>query len=128
MSHLLFGFCVVVAIYLAVLGGLLLAGRRTDAVAVARFIPDCIVLIKRLLVDPRVARRHKLLLGVFFAYLVSPIDLVPDFLPVIGQADDAIILGLTLRWVLGSAGEEVIRELWPGPEASLRAVLALSGQ
>ncbi len=67
MSHLLIALCVTTALYLALILGLLLAGRRTDAVALARFIPDCIVLIKRLLADPRVPRRHKLALGLLLA-------------------------------------------------------------
>jgi uncharacterized membrane protein YkvA (DUF1232 family) len=56
-----------------------------------------------------------------------PFDLIPDFIPIAGQLDDAIIVALALRAVLRAAGAEVIREHWPGPTASLDIVLRLSG-
>ena len=95
--------------------------------ALAGFVPDCAVLFKRLVGDGRVARRHKLLLLGTAAYLATPIDLIPDFLPVIGQADDALVVAFTLRRAAAAAGPEVVREHWPGPEASLRTVLRLAG-
>jgi uncharacterized membrane protein YkvA (DUF1232 family) len=61
-------------------------------------------------------------------YLVSPIDLVPDFIPVVGQLDDAILVALVMRYVVRRAGRDVVEELWPGPERGLAAVLALSSQ
>ena len=111
------------ALYAAFVVALLVAGRRGDARALAGFIPDCLVLLKRLLGDPRVPRRRKLILVVLAAYLAMPIDLVPDFLPVVGQLDDAVIAALALRAVLRGGGPELVREHWPGPEASLRVVL-----
>lgn len=116
----------VLVLWLALVAGLFLAGRREDARALAGFVPDCVVLVRGLLRDPRVPRRSKLALAVLVAYLASPIDLVPDFIPVAGQLDDAIVLALVLRGVLRAAGEAVIREHWRGPDRSLRAVLALS--
>jgi uncharacterized membrane protein YkvA (DUF1232 family) len=95
------------------------AGRRGDARALAGFIPDCVVLVKRLLGDRRVRRRDKLLLGLLAVYLASPIDLVPDFIPVAGQLDDAILMALVLRKVLRSTDEALLREHWPGPQRSL---------
>ena len=59
-------------------------------------------------------------------YLACPIDLIPDFVPVAGQLDDAIVLALLLRGVVRAAGPEIVREHWPGPERSLTAVLALT--
>jgi uncharacterized membrane protein YkvA (DUF1232 family) len=108
-------------------GALLLVslGRRTDARALARFLPDCAVLVKRLLGDPRVPRRRKLLLLLAAGYLALPFDLVPDFIPVAGQIDDAIVVAFVLRRLLRS-DESVLRELWPGPERSLELVLRLS--
>jgi uncharacterized membrane protein YkvA (DUF1232 family) len=105
-------------IYLLTVLALLRAGRRTDARALAGFVPDCIVLFKRLLVDPRLPWWRKALLAPLTAYLVTPIDLVPDFIPVAGQLDDAIIVSLVLRSVLRGSGE-LLREHWPGPESSL---------
>ena len=60
-------------------------------------------------------------------YLALPIDLVPDFLPGIGQLDDAVLLGLALRVVVRGGGIELVREAWPGPEASLTLVLRAAG-
>ena len=118
----------VLAVYAAGIVALLLAGRRTDARAWAGFVPDCLVLARRLLSDARVPRRPKLLLGALVAYLALPIDLVPDLLPVVGQLDDAIIVALVLRTFVRDAGAGLIREHWPGPDLSLRKVLRLAGR
>jgi uncharacterized membrane protein YkvA (DUF1232 family) len=59
-------------------------------------------------------------------YLATPVDLVPDFLPVVGQIDDAIIAALALRYALRAEGPELLRELWPGPEGSLALVVRLA--
>lgn len=105
---------------------LVLLGRRTEARALARFVPDCLVLFRRLLGDPRVPRARKLLLAGTLAYLALPFDLVPDFLPVVGQLDDVLVVALTLRLVVRSAGEPLAREHWPGPPESLAVLLRLS--
>ena len=91
-----------------------------------QFIPDCIVLVTRLARDPRVPRRRKVLLIALVAYLALPFDLVPDFIPVAGQLDDAIIVALVLRHFVRAGGEPMIGELWPGPEQSLALVLRLA--
>lgn len=113
------------ALYLAFVLVLLALGRRQDARAWAGFVPDCVVLFKRILGDSRVSRGRKLLIGVLVAYLAMPVDLVPDFIPVAGQLDDAIIAALVLRTVLRGAGPELVREHWPGPPASLELMLRL---
>ena len=123
---LLVASCVVV-VYAAFLVALLVAGRWKGARGVARFIPDCIVLLRRLLGDPRVPRRHKLLLAALIGYVVLPFDLVPDFIPVAGHIDDAVVVALALRFVLRSSGTQLLREHWPGPERSLAVVLRLIG-
>lgn len=105
---------------------LVAVGRRGDARALATFIPDCVLLAARLARDPRVPRRRKLLLLALAAYLASPIDLVPDVIPVVGQLDDAIIVALVLRHFVRAGGEPLIRELWPGPERSLALILRLA--
>ena len=104
---------------------LVAAGRRGDARAVATLIPDCIVLVTRLARDPRVPRRRKLVLLGLVGYLALPFDLIPDFIPVAGQLDDAIIVALVLRHLVRSGSEPLIRELWPGPERSLALILRL---
>ena len=118
---------IAVAVYVAFVLALLVAGRRTHARAVAGFVPDCIVLIKRLIGDRRISRAHKVPLVLLAGYLVSPIDLVPDFIPVAGQLDDAILVALALRFLTRAGGPDLVREHWPGPPESLRAVLRLAG-
>jgi uncharacterized membrane protein YkvA (DUF1232 family) len=83
------------------------------------------VLLKRLLGDERIPRRAKWPLLLLVPYLASPIDLVPDFVPVLGQLDDAALVALALRRVIRLAGPDVVTELWPGSERGLRFVLAL---
>ena len=97
-----------------------------DARAVARFGPDCAVLFGRLVRDGRVPRRQKVVLGGVAAYLALPFDLVPDFLPVVGQLDDALVVAWALRSVLRASGPELIREHWPGPPRSLELLLRLA--
>jgi uncharacterized membrane protein YkvA (DUF1232 family) len=118
---------VLLALYALLVVALLVAGRRTDARAVAGFVPDCIVLFKRLIADPAVSRRRKAVLVLLVAYLAMPFDLIPDFIPVAGQLDDAILVGLALRGLVRGAGPDLVRRHWPGPEGSLRVVLRLSG-
>jgi len=113
------------AVYAAFVAWLLLAGRREHARALAGFIPDCLILFRRLLRDDRVPRRRKLLLGALIGYLALPFDLVPDFIPVAGQLDDAIMVALVLRVVLRSSGPDLLREHWPGPASSLSVLLRL---
>lgn len=120
------GLGVLLAVYLLAVLALLAAGRRTDARALAGFIPDCIVLFRRLLADPRVPRSRKLLLGALIAYLALPIDLIPDIVPVAGQLDDAILVALVLRVVLRGGGIALLREHWPGPASSLALVTRLA--
>ena len=117
---------VTLAIYAAFVAALIIAGRRRDARALAGFIPDCIVLFRRLLADDRVPRRSKLLLAALIGYLAMPIDLIPDFIPVAGQLDDAIIVALVLRSVLRAGGPGLLREHWPGPPSSLNALTRLA--
>jgi uncharacterized membrane protein YkvA (DUF1232 family) len=126
-TWLLLAAAAALALYAAFVAGLVVTGRRADARALARFIPDCVVLVRRLLADPAVPRSSKLLLGGLVAYLASPIDLVPDFVPVAGQLDDALVVAWVLRAVLRRSGAQKLREHWPGPERSLAVLLRLTG-
>ena len=118
---------VLLLVYATVVLVLVALGRGADARALARFVPDCVVLFKRLLADPRVEWWRKALLVVVIVYLASPIDLVPDFIPVAGQLDDAILVVIALRVLLRGSGPRLLAEHWPGPDESLRAVLRLAG-
>jgi uncharacterized membrane protein YkvA (DUF1232 family) len=122
---------ITVAIFAALWGTLVLAlyatGRGEDAKELARFVPDCLVLVRRLLHDPRVARRHKALLLGLIAYLAFPFDLVPDFIPIVGQLDDALIVAWVLRRLVRGAGPEVVAQHWPGAQRPLRLVLRFAG-
>ncbi len=115
-----------VLIWLALVIALAAVGRREDARALASFIPDCVVLISRLMADDRVPRRRKLLLAALVAYLALPFDLVPDFIPIVGQLDDVLVVALVMRRFLRSGGDELVREHWPGPERSLALVLRVA--
>jgi uncharacterized membrane protein YkvA (DUF1232 family) len=123
---LLIAACAVL-VYAGFVVAIIVAGRPGVARDVARFIPDCIALVSDLLRDPRVPRRHKRLLGVLIGYLAFPFDIVPDFIPIAGHLDDALVLVLALRIVLRGSGSELVREHWRGPESSLAVVLRFAG-
>ena len=126
LQLLLLAFAVALAGYIALIAALVLAGRRSDARSLAGSIPDCVVLFKRLLADPRVARWRKATVAGLIVYLAMPIDVVPDFIPVAGQLDDAIVVALVLRTVLRSQGEPLLREHWPGPQQSLQFICRIA--
>jgi uncharacterized membrane protein YkvA (DUF1232 family) len=109
----------VAALYAALLAALLVAGRRRQLVALARLIPDSVGLVRGLVRDPRVPRRWRWALAGLLAYLVMPFDLVPDFLPVVGHVDDAVIVVVVLRGVLRAAGPVVVAEHWAGSQSVL---------
>ena len=123
---ILLGLAITLALYGAFLVALLVAGRRSDAQALATLIPDCLILFRALLRDPRVPRSRKLLLAALIGYLAMPFDLVPDFIPVAGQLDDAIVVALVLRGLVRSGGPELVREHWRGPDRSLAVILRLA--
>jgi uncharacterized membrane protein YkvA (DUF1232 family) len=126
VETLLVAACVCLALYAVAVLALALAGRRTDAIALARFIPDCVVLLKRLVTDPRVGRRRKIALVLVGGYLAMPFDLVPDFIPVAGQLDDAVLVAIALRGIMRGTGPELLRSHWPGPRAGLAVILRLA--
>ena len=91
---------------------------------IALFLPNFVILLKRLVGDPRVPRKSKLILGGTILYLVSPIDIVPDFVPGLGQLDDVVVALLALHSILNRVDAEVLVELWPGREDVIRIVRA----
>jgi uncharacterized membrane protein YkvA (DUF1232 family) len=84
------------------------------------------ILVKRLLADSRVPRRGKFVLIALFVYLAMPFDLVPDFIPVVGQLDDAILVAAVVAYVARTVGREVVEDLWTGSDRGLRVVLSLT--
>ena len=87
-----------------------------------RLLPDLIRLIKRLAADPDTPRGLRIRLALLLAYLALPFDLIPDFVPVLGYADDAIIVALVLRSATRSAGPDTLTKLWPGTSEGLTAL------
>ena len=126
-TWLLYAGGALLAAYLLVVLAFVVAGRRTDARALAGFVPDCVILFSRLLRDPRVPRRSKILVATLIPYLALPVDLIPDVIPVAGQADDAVLIALVLRILVKRTDAAVLRELWPGPDRSLLVVFRLAG-
>ncbi|MFC9840046.1 YkvA family protein [Rhodococcus sp. NPDC127530] len=87
-----------------------------------RVLPDLLRLLRRLAADPDLPRGVRVRLALLLVYLAVPIDLIPDFVPVIGYADDVIIIGLTLRSVIRRAGPQVVARHWPGTPEGLEVV------
>lgn len=106
------------------------ARRHPDVIPLRdalRLGPDILGLVRRLATDRSVPVRARVLLGLLAVYLVVPIDLVPDFLPVIGYADDVVVLAVVLRAAVRAAGSDALARHWQGSDAGLRAVRALAG-
>jgi uncharacterized membrane protein YkvA (DUF1232 family) len=117
-----------VVTYLVLLGALVIAGPKGKLLGEAlRLLPDLLRLLRRLAGDPDVPRAARVRLWLLLGYLAIPFDLVPDFVPVLGYADDAIIVSLVLRSVVRRAGAPVIRRHWPGTDHGLAAVARLTG-
>ena len=119
MDYLLLAAVALACLYAALIVVLALGARQWDVRMLVRVVPYCAILFKRLLGDPRVRTRWKVISGLALVYLALPFDLVPDFIPVLGQLDDAIFVALVLRGLLRNAGARVLREHWPGPAALL---------
>ena len=120
----------VLLVWLALAGVLLVAGRHYGAPRlreILRLLPDVLRLTKRLATDRSLPRGVRIRLWALLAYLALPVDLIPDFLPLIGYADDAIVVALALRSVARRAGIDAIIASWPGSELGLRTVLQATG-
>lgn len=108
----------------------LLASRLPDGLLrqVAEFLPSCVTTARRLRRDPRVPRRAKIALLVAIAWVVSPIDLLPEFLPVIGPLDDVVAVVLLLRYAGRSIPRATLLEAWPSDPALLERLLGRERQ
>jgi uncharacterized membrane protein YkvA (DUF1232 family) len=114
--------------YLGLLVALLVARPKGNLLGEAvRLLPDLLRLLRRLAADPAVPRAARVQLWLLFGYLAMPFDLVPDVVPVLGYADDAIIVSLVLRSVVRRAGAPLVRRHWPGTDDGLAALARLTG-
>ena len=114
---------VVVAVYALVLLALVVAGRGVAAKELATLVPNLLLLFKDLGKDRAVPRGAKVWLVLGGLWLASPIDLLPEFLPVVGPLDDAIVAALILRHLVKRAGAGVVRSHWRGEPATLELIL-----
>jgi uncharacterized membrane protein YkvA (DUF1232 family) len=120
---------ILIAVAVVVVSWLLLivlARRLPPGVAkdLAAFLPDCVTTMRALRRDPRVPRRAKIALLIAVLWVLSPIDLIPEFLPVIGPLDDVIVVALLLRYAARTVPRQVLVEAWPG---DLRMIERLLG-
>jgi uncharacterized membrane protein YkvA (DUF1232 family) len=92
-----------------------------------RLLPDVLRLVRRLAADSSLPRAARVRLWLLLVYLVSPIDLVPDFVPVLGYADDVVVVAWALRSVVRRAGREALTRHWPGEPGGLAVVGRLAG-
>ncbi len=117
-------------VWVALLGALALASRGHDRIALRealRLLPDVVRLLRGLAADRTLPRGVRVRLALLVGYLLLPVDLVPDVLPVIGYADDAVVVVLALRSVVRVAGAEAIATHWPGTPAGLAVLHRLAG-
>ena len=90
------------------------------------FLPRLAVLIGKLIADAEVAATDKLLLGGAILYIASPLDIIPDFVPVIGQLDDIYLVALCLLRLMNRSGEAKLRQHWDGPEDIVKVLQLVS--
>ena len=126
MQAILIALAVVVASWLL---PIVLARRLPPGAAkeLAGFLPDCVTTVRVLRRDPRVPRRAKLAVVVAGLWVVSPIDLIPEFLPVIGPLDDIIVVALLLRYAARSVPRQVLLDAWPGDPQTMERLLGPAG-
>jgi uncharacterized membrane protein YkvA (DUF1232 family) len=103
----------------------LLAARLPEGTLkeLAGFLPDCATTARRLRGDPRVPRRAKVAVGFALLWVLSPIDLIPEFLPVIGPVDDVVVVALALRYAARQVPRDVLLEAWPGKPSTIERLL-----
>jgi uncharacterized membrane protein YkvA (DUF1232 family) len=122
----LFGLGVAVACVVASWAVLVVLARRLPPGVMrdlAAFIPDCVTAIRRLRHDPRVPRRAKIAVVLAGLWVASPIDLIPEFLPVIGPLDDIVVVALALRYAGRQMPRQVLLAAWPGEPRLLELLL-----
>jgi uncharacterized membrane protein YkvA (DUF1232 family) len=119
---LVIGLVGFVVVWLVAIVALVVAGRRSAARELATLIPNLVVLFRGLLGDPRVPRSSKVWIWIAIVWFVSPIDLIPEFIPVAGPLDDAIVAALVLRHVLKRTDRQVLSDHWRGDRGTLEFI------
>lgn len=130
--HALLGAAAGMLLVYAVLLALLWRNTRRHPEAIGarealRLLPDVLRLVRRLAADRTVPRGIRVRLVLLLVYLASPVDLIPDFVPVLGYADDAVVVALVLRSVVRRAGPDALRRHWPGTPEGLHLLERLAG-
>jgi uncharacterized membrane protein YkvA (DUF1232 family) len=126
MRNWLIGLGVAVALLIASWAVLLILARRLPPGVLrdlATFIPDCVSTVRRLRKDPRVPRRAKIAIILAGVWVASPIDLIPEFIPIIGPLDDIVIVALALRYAGRQVPRDVLLAAWPGEPHLLERLL-----
>jgi uncharacterized membrane protein YkvA (DUF1232 family) len=126
---LVIGIALALAVlWVALIVGLLVVRPRGGLLREAlRLLPDVLRLIRRLAADTSLPRGVRVRLALLLAYLALPIDLVPDFVPVLGYADDAVLVVAVLRGVVRRAGIDAVRAHWPGTDDGFAALARVAG-
>jgi len=125
MRTLIIALAIAAAVWMIAIVALVIAGRRTHAKELALLIPNLLSLLRGLIHDPRVGRFDKFLLVVAVAWVASPIDLIPEFIPVFGPLDDVVVVALILRRLVRHAGPELVSDHWRGDPDLMRKILKL---
>ena len=122
LLRLLAAFVLVVDSWLLLVA---LARRLPEGPArdLAGFLPDCATLLRRLWRDPRLPRRARVALALATLWVLSPVDLVPELLPVVGPLDDVVVVALALGYAVRQVPRPVVAEAWPGSPAVLAGIL-----
>jgi uncharacterized membrane protein YkvA (DUF1232 family) len=115
------------SLWLLAIGMLMLLGRKLTARRLFRLLPDLLMLFRGLMTDERVPRSSKAWMWFGAAWIASPIDLIPEFVPILGPLDDAVIAALVLRHVVKRAGADVVADHWHGDAETLAAILRAAG-
>lgn len=127
MRTLIIGVSAAFALWIVLVAGLVIAGRRGAAREIATLLPNLLHLFRGLVRDRRVPPSAKVLLAIGAVWIASPIDLIPEFIPVAGPLDDAIVAALVLRRVVRLAGRDVVAEHWRGDARTLDVLLRAAG-
>jgi uncharacterized membrane protein YkvA (DUF1232 family) len=126
MGDLLIGVGIAVGVVVVSWALLVVLARRLPPGVLrdlAAFVPDCVTTVRRLRKDPRVPRRAKIAIVVAGVWVASPIDLIPEFLPVIGPLDDIVVVALALRYAGRQVPRDVLLAAWPGEPRLLERLL-----